>query len=248
MGEEAFLNAIKDAFFAYSNSGPRSNAKLKVLHGFIANDIKLLLENCNPKLNFEVISLNSNDDGTEEQVEGRYYPKKIDIVIKINNEIIAGIGLKFIMSNYYQNANNYFENMLGETANIRSINLKYFQIHIIPYELPYFDNKNKIKRWEKLDCNRLKKYLRLSEDDSEKYFHTPDKTLLYIIEYPEELKEVTSKEEYVKKADQMNREGIFNIKLLTSLDNGCLEKFGKTVIVNDYEGFIRKLVYSILSV
>ncbi|WP_434337424.1 hypothetical protein V2P72_01835 [Mesomycoplasma hyopneumoniae] len=62
----------------------------------------------------------------------RYYDKKVDIGIEYKNEIISGIGLKFVVQNYLQNSINYFENMLGETGNIRSQNDKlYFQILII---------------------------------------------------------------------------------------------------------------------
>jgi hypothetical protein len=51
------------------------------------------------------------------------------------------------MQNYSQNSNNYFENMLGETANIRSSNIPYFQIFIIPDEIPYYKKeKGKILR------------------------------------------------------------------------------------------------------
>lgn len=34
--------------------------------------------------------------------------------------IVAVINVKMVMSNYSQNKNNYFESMLGETANLRS--------------------------------------------------------------------------------------------------------------------------------
>ena len=62
---------------------------------------------------------------------GRYINKNVDIVI-YKRTVIAGIGVKFVMQNYSQNSNNYFENMLGETANIRSKNIPYFQIFVIP--------------------------------------------------------------------------------------------------------------------
>lgn len=54
-----------------------------------------------------------------------------------NRKVAAGIGVKFVMQNYFQNSNNYFENILGETAHIRSKRIPYFQIFIIPDILPH---------------------------------------------------------------------------------------------------------------
>ena len=64
------------------------------------------------------------------------YDKKVDITITKQNKPIAGFAIKFVMQNYSQNSNNYFENMLGETANIRSNRIPYFQIFIILDNLP----------------------------------------------------------------------------------------------------------------
>lgn len=65
-------------------------------------------------------------NGKEMKLDGRYIDKVVDITILKNSKPIAGIGVKFVMQNYSQNSNNYFENMLGETANIRCANIPYF--------------------------------------------------------------------------------------------------------------------------
>ena len=110
----------------------RSTAKLKSLHGHIANDLKNILGE-----DYNVKSQGIGDD-REGTIEGKYYPKKVDITIYKENKPIAGYAVKFVMRNYSQNSNNYFENMLGETANIRMNSIPYFQIFIIFDKVPYY--------------------------------------------------------------------------------------------------------------
>ena len=63
--------------------------------------------------------------------------KKVDISIFKNNTPVAAIGVKFIMSNYLQNSNNYFENMEKqqtlEAMELHISKFLYFQIlcHIL---------------------------------------------------------------------------------------------------------------------
>src|SRR5205085_422457 len=97
-------------------------------------------------------------------------------------------GIKFIMSNYRQNSNNYFENMLGETANIRTNNVLYFQIVICFSRSPYFHkeaNKERvIKNFERISLTtHLEKYQILSQDDTLVYLHSPIKTLLVLVDF-----------------------------------------------------------------
>src|SRR5690554_590456 len=110
----SFLEATKKSFITSLETGPRSNEKLKVLHGFIAEDLQNRLGK-----EYIVKSLGFKD-GKEEKITGRYMDKNVDITVIKNKKKIAGVAVKFVMSNYSQNSNNYFENMLGETANIRS--------------------------------------------------------------------------------------------------------------------------------
>lgn len=246
MKENSIIYIIKEAFFKYLDTGPRSNEKLKILHSFISNDIRSKINYYSGEEGWEVISL-SNISSREGEIKGRYYTKRVDILIELNGEEIAGVGIKFIMSNYHQNANNYFENMLGETANIRTANKKYFQIYILPYELPYFKKNGEIKKWEILDCSKLEKYLRLSQDNISIYYHTPDKTLLFIFKYSDKLKDATSLSEYKDIAEKLEKENNFTIDVIKSFGDCDLGDFGSSVIVGDYDLFVEKLVHSILS-
>lgn len=85
-----------------------------------------------------------------------------------------------------------FENMLGETANIRCANIPYFQIFIIPDKLPYYKNDGTIQKWEEFTVHNSEKYLTLSRDDIQTSIHTPTKTLLYVVHLPDISLRITS--------------------------------------------------------
>ena len=228
------LSTIKMSFQKYLTTGSRSNEKLKILHAKIASDLRALLGN-----EYRVDSLDLNK-GKERKIDGRYINKIVDITIsKSNGEIVGGIAVKFVMSNYSQNSNNYFENMLGETANIRCSSIPYFQIIIIPDEMPYYDKKGIIKKIEWLTDSHVEKYVKLSEDDPRAYQHTPDKTLLMVVALPPlDTTRIKKKNEYVKAY------GKANIQISTKLN----PVFKPMVILNDYNQFIQKVVYRIKAI
>jgi hypothetical protein len=78
--------------------------------------------------------------------------------------------LKFVTSNYKQNANNYFEGMMGETANIQRNNIPYAQVIVLRHETPYYkrgldDQKDKIPaKIEIINQKDLSKYVNLMFD------------------------------------------------------------------------------------
>lgn len=241
MDNQTFLNVLKQSFLTYLQTHARSNEKLKVLHGQIAQDIDNKIKDKNTdKENYTVSSLGFGD-GKEEKIQGRYFDKKVDISIKKNNEVKVSIGIKYVMSNYNQNINNYFENMLGETANIRcypiSSNRKYFQLMIIPDKLPYFyKDDEKSPEWEEMTDEHIKRYEILSQYDAEQFFHTPDKTLLYIVHIEEPGREIKDRQDYNNYYLNNN----FSIQLSNKQFN-----FDCGVIFNDYERFIEEVVSSI---
>ena len=171
-----FLQIIKKSFLICLNTSPRSNEKLKILHSAISKDIKFRLHDNS----YSLKSLGYGN-GQECKMKGRYLDKYVDITILEKGIGIAGIAVKFVMSNYSQNSNNYFENMLGETANIRSAKSPYYQVFIIPDKVPYYDKSNNIKHWEKISEHNLSKYVNLSTDNIDLFLHSPNKTLVCII-------------------------------------------------------------------
>ena len=206
------------------------------MHGTIAKDIE-------DKLGDEYKIKSLGLGGKEGKLDGRYMEKTVDILISKNGNDLVGIGVKFVMNNYSQNSNNYFENMLGETANIRTNNKDYFQILILPDEMPYYNNKGIIIKWEKLTAHNIDKYIALSKDNTGIFFHTPVKTLLFIIKFPNcDHDVITTKTKY--KRYYLNQIPDSPIELSTNINS----EFGNTIILNNYEMFIEKITHCIKSI
>jgi len=72
--EQNFLKAIEQSFAAYKEKGARSNAKLKPIYKFVADTLSDIWGD-----GFDLCYL--ADDNREKKVEGKYYPKDIDITI-----------------------------------------------------------------------------------------------------------------------------------------------------------------------
>ena len=202
------------------------------MHGAIANDLKKRLGG-----SYSIQSLGIGN-GKEMKIEGRYIDKAVDITILKKTKPIAGIGVKFVMQNYSQNSNNYFENMLGETANIRCANIPYFQIFIIPDKIPYYKNDGTFQKWEEFTEHNSAKYLTLSNDDIQTSIHTPTKTLLFVIHLPEIEGEIRNKNEYA--SEYSENENFRICESQTQYGN-----FSSAVIYNDYEDFAEKVVHYI---
>lgn len=209
----------------------RSTDKLKPLHGAIAKDIAHRLGR-----DYEVWAQGYLHD-KEADIAGRYINKKVDITIKHAGQPVAGIAVKFVMQNYSQNSNNYFENMLGETANIRCAHFPYFQVFIILDSIPYYKNDKTISKWETFSDHNIDKYVKLSEDDVELFFHTPNKTLIYVVHLPTPLTELASLDEYINYYRKHNHK--------LSVSEHDYSSFSSAVILNDYEAFIDKVYHTI---
>lgn len=230
----SFLEATKKSFITSLETGPRSNEKLKVLHGFIAEDLQNRLGK-----EYIVKSLGFKD-GKEEKITGRYMDKNVDITVIKNKKKIAGVAVKFVMSNYSQNSNNYFENMLGETANIRSHNTPYFQIFILPEKLPYYKQDRTISKWETITSNNVDKYIKISEDNVDAFYHTPNKTLFCLLKIGDFAKKTP------KTADEYKQyffNNDFEIKYSSTQLN-----FKSQTIYNDYELFMQKIYHAIKAI
>lgn len=231
---ETFLKAIFRSFEAFLEKGTsRSTYKLKPLHGAVAKDIADLL-GCD----YEIWSQGYMHD-KESEIKGRYINKKVDIAIKHGGKPVAGIAIKFVMQNYSQNSNNYFENMLGETANIRCAHYPYFQIFIILDKIPYYSKDKRLIKWESFTDHNISKYIALSKDDVDMYLHTPNKTLIYVVHISEPEHDIKTLEEYTEYYRTHN----YDISVTTH----CYDEFESNVILNDYETFINKVYHTVKS-
>ena len=233
MNNQAFLTAIKQSFSSFIASGTsRSTQKLKPLHGAIARDLKLKL---GP--NYTIKSQGIGDD-KEGSLQGRYIDKAVDITIYKHSKPVAGVAVKFVMQNYSQNSVNYFENMLGETANIRSNGYPYFQIFIILDQIPYYKKEGVFEHWEIFTPHNIAKYAVLSTDNVDDFRHTPNKTLVFVAH-------VTDCGNIRSKAEYLNFYRTHNYDMTISRNHYSIP--GSAVILNDYETFMDKVYHTIMA-
>lgn len=161
--EKKLLTAISESYENYVLYGARSTKKLLPLHLFLAETLKDIFGK-----NYEAHYM--GEDSKELTVEGKYYPKDIDIAITYKKKPIFCLGLKFVTSNYKQNANNYFEGMMGETANIQTNNIPYAQVIILRHETPYYKKALDVQKDKKsakieiINQKDLTKYVNLVFD------------------------------------------------------------------------------------
>lgn len=241
--EQKFLKAIQDSFNAFIASGSsRSTAKLKPLHGYIAEYI------ANRLGDDYIIKSHGYGDDKEYKAEGKYMDKDVDISIlnKHTQEFVTGIAVKFVMQNYKQNSYNYFEGMLGETSNIRSNNKPYYQIFIILDKLPYYKNDEEngkiISKWEKLTPRNMKKYINLSYDNVDSNLHVPNNTLIYVVHINDDADEQTINTQ--KKYLEYYKTNIPSVEL----SKNEYPEFNPngSVIYNNFEKFMDKVYQAVV--
>jgi hypothetical protein len=161
---DGLVEAVENSFLKYKEHGPRSPEKLKPLHQYIASVLAGIWG--------EPFRICYMGERTKEmKVEGKYYPKDIDITVTTpEGKPVFCLGIKFVTSNYKQNANNYFEGMMGETANIQALkHTPYAQLIILRYKTPYYkkNESGTASKTEIIDNDDIRKYIRLIFDDEQ---------------------------------------------------------------------------------
>jgi len=236
-----FYNAVKESYRKYLLFGDRSEEKLKPLHSWVGDTIKRFI----PDL-YDVYFLN----GKEVQTEGEYYTKIIDVaIVKKGVGIIKrrvgaksvfyipkvemAVSIKFITSNFKQNANNYFENLLGECANLRTKGIKFGHFVVFRDKIPYFQRSKEINHWEILEDNDIEKYIKLFQN-KEAFSHVPNFVGMEIVnidpiveEFYNRKPEFTEVEiESVERTREIKiKNGIHNTKLSEKIKEFILENF-----------------------
>ena len=177
--KDLFLEKITESYMEYLVSS-RSTSKIKPIHSFIAEAIQYKLGDTYV-VKADGFNLTGDTSEVKEQkVEGKYYDKNVDISVSKNGIVLGSIGVKFICGNYSQNANNYFENMLGETVNLRSNNQPYSQLIILPEFVPYYNQKSVCTKLEYIQAHHIEKYAKLNEENVGTY-HRPDIMSIFLI-------------------------------------------------------------------
>jgi hypothetical protein len=182
--EQDFLLSISKSFSNYQKHGARSSKKLLPLHKYITDVLKKIWGT-------EYDYFCMGEDSKEATVKGKYYPKDIDIAVFKNDKVVFCLGIKFITSNYKQNANNYFENMMGETANIQASNIPYAHLIVMRHKTPYYkknisDIPDKI---EIINQKDIQKYLNLIYDSPQA--HRPNELCIFLVDIDEKTCKVT---------------------------------------------------------
>jgi hypothetical protein len=123
----------------------KSAKKVDIVHEYIKYQIETYLryvtdKKIEVKLEQQVKTVNFSEK------------KRCDIVLFVNDEIHAVFPVKFIMSNYLQNRNNNWENLVGECGQLMWANpkLKIVPINIIFDKVPYLKSSCKISKFEKI--------------------------------------------------------------------------------------------------
>lgn len=184
--QDKFLKAINASFKAYGKrGGARSNKKLIPIHKFLSEIILKKL-----KKGYSIKSLGIGD-GKETTVDGKYYPKDLDVAIFKDDKVVATISFKFVTSNYQQNANNYFENLMGETANIRRQNIGFAHFLVLRGHTPYYSKnkgnlRGKEKKTEIISEKHLQKYIKLFKDMD--FPHKPDLIGICLLDFDQKKK------------------------------------------------------------
>ena len=140
--------------------GPRSSKKLVSIHKYFSHKILEIYGQ-----NYTVHCLPN-----EKVINGAFCPKKVDIAVENNKtkKIELCVGIKVPFTNFKQNNNNYFERIMGETANTQKTGIPYAQVMILPKTPRYLAKRGsysegaRIIKEEKLTPGDFLKYKKLS--------------------------------------------------------------------------------------
>ena len=178
-----FLQALNRSYKNYNTpGGAKSTNKLKPIHQWLADTSISLLGD-----EYTARSIRADDKTAQEaSFSGKYYPKKVDVGIYYCQHPITAISFKFVTSNFKQNANNYFEHLMGETANMQRGNINYGALFVLPSAIPYLERGGERRDIETLSSHHIDKYRKLLAD--KKNPHRPEALGFIIVDIDHEAK------------------------------------------------------------
>lgn len=146
-----YIQLINNIWGLYFKHGPRSSKKVDYFH----NATKEILERYFTSDKGFDIKLEQNINALNKSKR-----KKCDIVIFKNKEPYIIFPVKIIMTNYKQNANNYFENLTGELVLIKmkNKNTRIIPINIFMNKTPYLKKNRQIARFETIEPETIEHY------------------------------------------------------------------------------------------
>jgi hypothetical protein len=149
--EKKFLNVVRLATENFFLHGSRSSKKVDTIHFYIKEELEQKIQQ------FKQLN-KDNNDYLEVKVECKIPSinesnnKRCDVVVFKNNIPFIVFPVKFIMSNYKQNKNNFWENLTGEIMHLKYANqeLNIIPLNIIFSSVPYLNNKKMIVKFENI--------------------------------------------------------------------------------------------------
>jgi len=172
---DEFCKALSLTFANYIKYGARSNKKLKPVHSWIGQEISNRIDNS--------YSVHWVDHPKEDTIEGKYLPKRVDVSVLKKGVSKGVVSFKFVTSNYSQNNVNYFENLIGECANLKMAGIPFGHIFVLRDIIPYYEKSGQISKYEKVTDHNLKKYIELSKDYQ--LMHSPNVMAITIVSVDE---------------------------------------------------------------
>ena len=109
-----------------------------------------------------------------------YYDKNVDVLITRGGQELGVISIKFVISNYWQNSINYFEQQIGETANLRRRNIVYGNLFCVTNPIPYKNRAGVVTRLETIREDDIQRYARLRADHE--HINAPDEMAIGIVD------------------------------------------------------------------
>lgn len=154
--------ALKESHETLLTTHPRSPKKLIPPHQWIKETLKKYLGS---GYEYYAAGEGNSQYDREYKVPGLFYDKMVDITVLKNNRVVGAVSFKFVASNYSQNSNNYFENLVGECFNIQAMDIPFCHVFVIRDKIPYYNRDRKVKKYEQFTMHNLDKYLKLNKFD-----------------------------------------------------------------------------------
>ena len=172
--ESRFVIAASESYQKVLDHGARSPQKTKVLHGWVQDELRLQLGD-----DYTYVG-QTPTSSIEATVSGYYYDKKVNVLVSRDGQELGVISVKFVISNYGQNSVNYFEQQIGETANLRSKNIVYGNLFCVTDPIPYKMSGGGVSRLERLRDQDVQRYVKLRAD--REHAHAPDEMAIGIVD------------------------------------------------------------------
>ena len=138
------MTGLNECMRLYFENGPRSSKKTDHLNKMIIDYLSVYFSTVQNIDDYSLI--------TEHNLQCANFSeqKKCDIVVCYKNSPYIVFPLKFVMTSYLKNRNNYFENITGEVYLLKQANpdLKIVPINFILDKIPNLTNDKKIKNFE----------------------------------------------------------------------------------------------------